>query len=114
MGKPLIYITRKMPQELLKPYEKDFTIQMWDKEDEPVPREVLLEKVKQADGLLCMISEQIDSELLDHGERLKIVANMAVGYDNIDVEAAKARNIMVTNTPDVLTETTADLTFGLL
>lgn len=113
-GKPLIYITRKMPLELLKPYDGDFTFQMWEKEDTPVPREILLEKAEQADGLLCMISERIDRELLERGKRLKIVANMAVGYDNVDIEAAKEHNIMVTNTPDVLTETTADLTFGLL
>lgn len=114
MGKPLIYITRKMPKELLRPYEEYFAFQMWEEEDTPVPRKVLLEQVKQADGLLCMITEQIDTELLEYGKHLQVIANMAVGYDNIDIVAAKARNVVVTNTPDVLTETTADLTFGLL
>jgi len=114
MDKPLIYITRKMPEELLEPYESIVRFDMWEDEHTPVPREVLLEKVKQADGIVCMLTEQIDQELLEQALQLKIVANMAVGYDNIDIEAAQQKHIMVTNTPDVLTETTADLTFALL
>jgi len=103
-----------MPEELLKPYESIVSFDMWEDEHTPVPREVLLEKVKQADGIVCMLTEQIDQELLEQASQLKIVANMAVGYDNIDIEAAKQKHVMVTNTPDVLTETTADLTFALL
>lgn len=114
MGKPLIYITRKIPAEAIGPYQDAFDIRMWEKSDEPVPRNVLLEEVKHVDGLLCLLTENIDQECLENASRLKIVANMAVGYDNIDADFAKQRGITVTNTPDVLTETTADLAFALL
>ncbi|HLR67876.1 MAG TPA: D-glycerate dehydrogenase [Virgibacillus sp.] len=114
MEKPLIYITRKIPQEILAPHEASFTFKMWEEENTPVPREVFLKETKQADGIVCMLTERIDKELLENTHHLKIIANMAVGYDNIDIEVAKKHNIIVTNTPDVLTETTADLTFALL
>ncbi|WP_077327750.1 2-hydroxyacid dehydrogenase [Virgibacillus siamensis] len=112
--KPVIYVTRKIPEKVLKPYRSHFDVRMWEAADEPVPRDVLLKEIQDADGLLCLLTEQIDRELLEHGEKLKIVANMAVGFDNVDVAAAKERGVMVTNTPDVLTDTTADLTFALL
>jgi glyoxylate reductase len=87
---------------------------MWDEEDVPVPRAVLEEKIVEADGLYCMLTERIDEPLLERAKKLKVVSNMAVGYNNIDVKAARARGIKVCNTPGVLTETTADLTFALL
>ncbi|MFH0901988.1 MAG: D-glycerate dehydrogenase [Pseudomonadota bacterium] len=70
--------------------------------------------LKAADGLVCLLSERIDEELLSKAPKLKVIANYAVGYDNIDVQAATRRGIVVTNTPDVLTEATADLAFALL
>ncbi|WP_090234793.1 2-hydroxyacid dehydrogenase [Lentibacillus halodurans] len=112
--KPVIYVTRKIPDHVLKPYEDSFDVRMWDQEEEPVPRDVLLREVKSADGILCLLTEKVDKELLDAAKHLKVVANMAVGYDNIDVEAAREHGVVVTNTPDVLTETTADLAFALL
>jgi len=82
---------------------------------EPIPRALFLERIHGADALLCLLTERIDDEALDAaGPQLKIVANMAVGYDNIDVAAATARGIPVTNTPGVLTETTADLAWTLI
>ncbi|MGM8211964.1 2-hydroxyacid dehydrogenase [Virgibacillus sp. W0430] len=114
MQKPLIFITRKIPDEIIKPYENHFQFKMWQSEDEPIPKDVLIEEVKRADGLLCLITEQVDEELLQQARHLKIIANMAVGFDNIDIKAANEKGIIVTNTPDVLTETTADLTFALL
>lgn len=114
MSKPKIYVTRQLPESLLAPFEDLFTIKMWEKDDVPVPRDVLLKEVGDADALLSMLSDPINKELFDHAPNLKIVANLAVGYDNIDIKEAKKRNIVVTNTPDVLTETTADLAFGLL
>ncbi|MGM8365191.1 2-hydroxyacid dehydrogenase [Virgibacillus sp. W0181] len=114
MQKSVIYITRKIPRTLVEPYEDTYEFRMWDKADEPVPRDVLVTEAKNADGLLCLLSEKIDADFLDQVPNLKIVANMAVGFDNIDVNEAKKRGIVVTNTPDVLTETTADLTFALL
>ncbi|SET34167.1 glyoxylate reductase [Oceanobacillus limi] len=114
MTKPILYITRKVPDQIVKKITSNFDVRMWEYEDQPVPRNVLLQEVRNADGILCLISEQIDKEILDQAKRLKIISNMAVGYDNIDVLAAREKGIVVTNTPDVLTETTADLTFALL
>lgn len=114
MEKPLIYITRKIPNDVIKPYESNFQFKMWTSEDTPVPRDILFQEAKRADGLLCMLSDQIDEELLYQAPQLKVVANLAVGYDNIDLLAAEKQSVVVTNTPDVLTETTADLTFALL
>ena len=71
-------------------------------------------EIGSADGLICMLIDRIDDALLSRAPRLRIVANVAVGYENVEVEAAHRRGMVVTNTPDVLTESTADLTFGLL
>jgi glyoxylate reductase len=82
--------------------------------DEPPSRSVLLERVAGTHAILCMLTERIDAELLDAAPDLRIVANLAVGYDNVDVAAATERGVVVTNTPDVLTEATADLAWALL
>src|SRR5699024_5609116 len=109
-----IYITRKIDESRLQPYMDDFHLSMWESETEPVPRAILLEKAAEVDGLFTVLSDKIDEEVLTAGNTLKVVANLAVGYDNIDVETAKEHHIIVTNTPDVLSETTADLTWALL
>ncbi|KPH78785.1 MULTISPECIES: 2-hydroxyacid dehydrogenase [Bacillaceae] len=114
MNKPSIYITRKIPGELVNIYENQYDIRMWEKEEEPVPREILVKEIQHADGIISMLSEKIDEELLSKAPHLKVVANLAVGFDNINVDAAKKRGIIITNTPDVLSETTADLGFALL
>jgi len=112
--KPKIYITRKLPDSIVTRLAEVCEVKMWDKEEEPVPREILEKEVQDVEGLYCLLTESIDRPLLELGTKLKIVSNMAVGYNNIDVAAATERGIMVTNTPGVLTETTADLTFALL
>jgi glyoxylate reductase len=112
--KPYVYISRRLPEETIAGLKDLFEVEMWDHEDIPAPREVLLKEAKKASALITMLSDQVDEELLNAGSNLKIVANLAVGYDNIDLESATQRGIIVTNTPDVLTETTADLTFALL
>ncbi|MEC5424925.1 D-glycerate dehydrogenase [Virgibacillus sp. C22-A2] len=114
MTKPLIYISRKIPKEIIVPYETKFEFRMWEKENEPVPRRVLIQELKEVDGLLCLLTEKVDKDLLEAAPQLKIIANMAVGYDNITIDSANDRGVVVTNTPDVLTETTADLTFTLM
>ena len=81
---------------------------------QPIPRNVLLAEVERADGLLCLLTERVDAALFAHAPRLRAVANYAVGYNNIDLAAAAAHDVVVTNTPDVLTETTADLAFALM
>ncbi|WP_449622570.1 2-hydroxyacid dehydrogenase [Robertmurraya sp. Marseille-Q9965] len=112
--KPYIYITRKLPDEVIAPLLEKYEVKMWEKEDVVVPRSVLLEEASRAEGLLTMLSDQVNEELFSVSTKLKIVANLAVGFDNIDLEAASAHGVAICNTPDVLTEATADLTFGLL
>ncbi|RDW18712.1 D-glycerate dehydrogenase [Oceanobacillus arenosus] len=114
MEKQHIYITRKIDDAVFAPYAEQFEIHMWEREEDPVPRDILLEAVKDADGLFCMLSDKIDEELLRHAPNLKVVSNLAVGYDNIDLDEAEKHGVIATNTPDVLTETTADLGFALL
>ncbi|MBT2679050.1 D-glycerate dehydrogenase [Bacillus sp. ISL-35] len=112
--KPYIFITRRLPEETIVELTEQFEVKMWEHEDIPAPREVMLAEAKKASGMITMLSDKIDEELLSAGKNLKVVANLAVGFDNIDLKAATERGIIVTNTPDVLTETTADLTFALL
>ena len=112
--KPYVYITRKLPEEILTSLQDKYDVEMWDDENVSVPREILLEKAQQASGLLTMLSDPIDRELFEQSPHLKVVANLAVGFDNIDLEAANEKGVAVCNTPDVLTDTTADLTFGLM
>lgn len=109
-----IFITRKMEEQVVAPLREKFDVRMWDSESEKVPRDVLLREVVEADALWSVTADSIDQEVLMAAPKLKIVSNMAVGYNNIDLEVAKERGIIVTNTPDVLTNTTADLAFGLL
>jgi glyoxylate reductase len=80
----------------------------------PIAREELLARVGDAEGLICLLSDRIDVQVLDAAPTLKIIANLGVGTDNIDIAAAHAKGIVVTNTPGALTETTADFTFALL
>ena len=108
-----IYVTRQIPETalaLLRPYGD---LKVWER-DQAISRDVLLQEVHDTDALLCMVTERIDEDLLSHAPRLRIVANMAVGYDNVDVPALTRHGIVFTNTPGVLTETTADLAFALL
>jgi len=82
--------------------------------DDPLPKAELMARLKDKEGLVCQITDTIDAEVLGAAARLKVVANVAVGYNNIDVAAAHRRGIVVTNTPDVLTDTTADFAWVLL
>lgn len=112
--KPRIFITRKLTEEAVAPLREKFDVRMWDEESVAVPRAVLLKEVAEADALWSVLADSIDREVFEAGTKLKIVANLAVGYNNIDLEAAKEYDVIVTNTPGVLTETTADLAFALL
>ena len=112
--KPRIFITRKLDDRVVAPLQENFDVRMWESESEKVPREILLKEVAEAVALWSVTADSINQEVFAAAPNLKIVSNMAVGYNNIDIEAAKEKGIIVTNTPGVLTETTADLTFGLL
>ena len=109
-----VVITRKLPgnaEETIANNSHD----VWVYEGEgAIPRDLLLEKVKDADAVITLLTDKVDAELLDRAKKLKIVANYAVGFDNIDVEECLKRGVFCTNTPDVLTQATADLTWALL
>ncbi len=108
-----VYVTREVPDAGLTMVLKACDAEVWEG-GLPVPREVLLEKVADVDGLYCLLTERVDDELLDAAPNLRVVSNYAVGYNNIDVAACTARGIPVGNTPGVLTDTTADFAFTLL
>ncbi|MCR4398895.1 MAG: D-glycerate dehydrogenase [Firmicutes bacterium] len=109
-----VYVTRKLPDEVAGILTPFFEVESWPHEDVPVSRSALLSGVETADGLVRLLTDRIDRSVLDGARRLKIVANVAVGFDNVDVGACTERGIAVTNTPGVLTESTADLAFALL
>ncbi len=111
--KPKAYITRLIPQAGLDMVMEFSETKVW-REELPPPRELLLKELQEVEGLLCLLTDRVDAELMDAAPRLKVISNMAVGYDNIDVKAATERGIAVGNTPGVLTETTADFAFALL
>ncbi|MED1915577.1 D-glycerate dehydrogenase [Bacillus thuringiensis] len=113
MIKQQVFVTRKLNPEVIAMLEKVAQVEQWTK-NTPIPRELLLEKIEHVDAVLTMLTERVDEEFLACTKRLRIVANMAVGYDNIDLEACRRHEVIVTNTPDVLTESTADLAFALL
>ncbi|WAA11892.1 2-hydroxyacid dehydrogenase [Fervidibacillus halotolerans] len=112
--KPYVYITRKLPEQIVNKIKSFANVGMWEWEDKPVPRSVLLEESRKADALFTMLSDPIDEEIYTDAKKLKVVANLAVGYDNIDINGATRRGIAVCHTPDILTETTADLAFSLI
>lgn len=113
MSKPKVYVTREIPESGLKMIKEHFDAEMWP-EYSPSPKEVIIEKVRNVDALVSLLSDKIDTEVFDVAPKLKIVAQFAVGFDNIDAEEATRRGIYVTNTPGVLTETTADFAWALL
>jgi len=112
-GKPTVYVTRQLPGDAVERIRQTAAVRVWP-EELPPPRDVLLREAAAADGLLTLLTDRIDAALLDAAPRLRVVSNMAVGYDNIDVAEATRRAILVTNTPGILTETTADFAFALL
>jgi glyoxylate reductase len=112
--KPIIYITQKLPDQAVEKLKDSYEVRMWHDDQTAAPREELLEQVKDAHALWSMLSDTIDRAVFEAAPNLKIIANLAVGYNNIDLDAAHDHKVMVTNTPEVLTETTADLTFALL
>jgi len=110
---PKVFVTREIPAAGLTRLE-GCDVEVW-REPLPPSRSTLLEKVAGCDGILALLTEKVDAELLDAaGPQLKVVSNFAVGYNNIDIEEASRRGIRVGNTPDVLTEATADIAFALM
>jgi glyoxylate reductase len=113
MGKPKVFVTRVIPNDGLDQIRAFCDATVW--EDElPPPREVILRETRDADGLVSLLTDKIDGELMDACPRLRVVSNYAVGFDNLDIPAGSSRGILMGNTPGVLTETTADFAFALL
>ena len=114
MSKPRVFVSRVIPAAGLDRVQAACETEVWP-ERLPPPHDVLREKVRGVDGLLCLLTDRIDGELMDAaGPQLRVISQIAVGYDNIDLAAARQRGIPVGHTPGVLTEATADLAFTLL
>ena len=111
--KPRVLVTRRIPEAGLEAIKIFADVEVWSGE-EPIPRDVLCEKISEVDGLYCLLTDRIDEALLLRAPRLRVVSTMAVGFDHIDIPACTKRKIPVGNTPGVLTETTADFAFALL
>lgn len=113
LPKPKVYVTREMPERGLRIIKERFDTEVWP-DYTPPPKKTIIEKAASVDALATLLSDKIDAEVFDAAPKLKIVAQIAVGFDNIDVKEATKRGIYVTNTPGVLTETTADFAWALL
>jgi glyoxylate reductase len=114
MSKPKVFVTRLIPDKGLEMVRDFCNVDLW-LEELPPDREEILKRVHGVDGLLSLLTDKIDGEIMDAaGTQLKVISNHAVGFDNIDVPAATARKIPVGNTPDVLTDATADFAFTLM
>jgi glyoxylate reductase len=111
--KPTVYVTRELPGDAVERLRQAANVRVWQ-EELPPPRDVLLREAVVADGLVALLTDRIDAELMDTATRLRVVSNVAVGYDNVDVAEATRRAILITNTPGILTDTTADFAFALL
>jgi glyoxylate reductase len=108
-----VLVTARMPEEVLSLLGRDHQVESYEA-DPPLDRQRLLRSIADKEGLLCTITDWVDAEVLDSAPALKVIANYGVGFEHIDLDAATRRGIPVTNTPGVLTETTADLAFALI
>jgi glyoxylate reductase len=113
MSKSRLYVTRQLPEPVMTALTERFDLTQ-PPETAPPNRDTVLAGIRYADALICTLAEQIDAPMLSKASHLRVIANYAVGYNNIDLDAARTHNIIVTNTPDILTESTADLTWALL
>ncbi len=111
--RPKVFVTREIPERGLSKIRDHFEVDLW-KDEAPPPKDVVIERVRDADALVSLLTDPIDAEIFDAAPKLRIVSQYAVGYDNIDIGEATKRGIYVTNTPGVLTETVADFTFALM
>ena len=113
MMKPTLFVTRQLPAPVMDRIRDQYDL-LSEPPDRVLTPQELRQGFSQADAVISTLNDRIDADLLSHATSLKILANYAVGYNNIDLAAARARGIVVTNTPDVLTDATADLTWALL
>jgi len=113
MAKPKVYATHQLFEEARQILETTCDVEYWRNEERP-PREEVLRRVKDKDGLVCLLTEKINDEFLRAAPKLRVAANVAVGFDNIDLDACTKRGVVATNTPGVLDETTADFAWTLM
>src|ERR1700758_2830891 len=113
MDRAKILVTHRLFEEPRAKLAERFEVEFWSDSDRP-PRAEVLRRVADKDGLICLLTEKIDDELLATAPRLRSVANIAVGFDNIDLEECTRRGVAVSNTPGVLDDTTADFAWTLL
>ena len=113
MAKPKVFATHRLFEPARKILQEHCEVEYWEKPERP-PREEVLRRVKDKEALVCLLTEKVNDELLQAAPKLKIAANVAVGFDNIDVAACTRRGVVATNTPGVLDETTADFAWTLL
>src|SRR5260370_26872887 len=113
MPKPKVFATHSLFDGARKILQESCDVEYWAKPERP-PREEVLRRAKDKEGLICLLTEKVNEELLRNAPKLRIAANVAVGFDNIDVAACTKRNVVATNTPGVLDETTADFAWTLL
>lgn len=111
--KSRVLVTNRIPAAVLQRLESDLEID-YHTEQNALSRDQLLDRVRDKHGLLCVVTDTIDAGIIKAGSQLRVIANIAVGYDNIDIATAKKHGIVVTNTPEVLTESVAELTWGLI
>src|ERR1700747_3654385 len=113
MVKPKVFATHRLFDQARKILQENCDAEYWEKPERP-PREEVLRRLKDKEALICLLTEKVNDELLQAAPKLKIAANVAVGFDNIDVPACTKRAVIATNTPGVLDETTADFAWTLL
>jgi lactate dehydrogenase-like 2-hydroxyacid dehydrogenase len=109
---PTILVTRTLPSSILSKLESVGTVDLYA--EGTMPHGELLSRIADKDAAVCMLTDRVDAAVLDAGQRLRVVANVAVGYNNIDVRHARSKGVVVTNTPDVLTESVAHFTWALV
>ncbi len=110
---PKILVTRRLPSSVLSKLNASNDVDLYTGQA-AIPRAELLDRVADRDALVCLLTDPVDREVIDRAPKLKVVANVAVGYNNVDVPYARSRGIVVTNTPDVLTEAVADFTWAMI
>jgi glyoxylate reductase len=113
MARPAVLVTRRIPSSVVATLEEQCAVDLWEG-NAAIPPGELKARLADKQALMCLLTDRVDGPVLDAGPGLRIVANIAVGFDNIDLAEARSRGVIVTNTPDVLTEATADFTWGLV
>jgi glyoxylate reductase len=111
--RPKLYLARPLPNPVMKVIHEQFSLTVTPADSPPSQSEILA-GIREAQAAICTLNERIDGDMLAAAPSLRVIANYAVGYNNIDVDAAKTRGVIVTNTPDVLTNATADITWTLI